>query len=472
MMIDNQRARYLVFSVAAVLILLLRSPRTGAAQAQSPFLGSVPTGQATGTTLELSLKDALERSLKYNLGIIESSQNNRAAQAARLRSLNGLLPNLSARLSGALEQINLRAGGLNVNIPGVHVPTLVGPFGVADARAYLSQQILNWSDIKNWKSASESEKASQYTYKRDRDLVVITAGAAYLLVISDIATTDSIRARVETAQTLYRNDVDQNRQGVIASIDVLRAQVELQTEQQRLISAENQLSIDKLALARVIGLPSGQDFRLADSVPYAPLTGMNLDESLKQARLTRPDYMSAEAQVRAADLARRAAAAENYPSLSADTNYGDIGSPNFGTSHGTFSFAVALNIPVFQGSRVRADKLQTDAALEQRKAELADLEGRIDDEVRTAFFNFQSSSELVTVGRSNIDLATQTLTQAQDRFRAGIADNLEVVQAQESLASANQSYIASLYSFNVSKLSLALAIGVAEQSALQYLGVK
>src|SRR5437899_3493462 len=283
-MVDNERAWFCAFSLPAFVILLIVTPRAGAAQAQSPFLGSVPTGQATGTTLELSLKDALERALKYNLGVIESSQNTRAAQAARLRSLNALLPNLSARLTGALEQINLRAGGFNVNVPGVRVPTLVGPFAVADARAYLSQQVFNLSDIKNWRSASESEKASQYTYKRDRDLVVLTAGDAYLLVISDIATTDSIRARVETAQTLYRNDVDQNRQGVIARIDVLRAQVELQTEQQRLISAENQLSIDKLTLARVIGLPSGQEFRLADSVPYVPLTGISLDESLKQAR--------------------------------------------------------------------------------------------------------------------------------------------------------------------------------------------
>jgi outer membrane protein TolC len=171
-------------------------------------------------------------------------------------------------------------------------------------------------------------------------------------------------------------------------------------------------------------------------------------------------------------LAQRAATAENYPSLSTETNFGDIGSPNFGTSHETFSFAVTLNIPVFQGSRVRADKLQADSALQQRRAELADLEGKIDDEVRTAFFNLKSSSELVTVASSNIDLANQTLAQAQDRFRAGVADNLEVVQAQESVASANQSHIASVYSFNLAKISLAQALGVAEQSALQYLGVR
>jgi outer membrane protein TolC len=444
----------------------------GQTQVQNPFSGSVPTGPATATTLDLSLQDALERALKYNLGGIESSQNIRATRAARLRSLNALLPNLTSQVTGSLEQINLKALGFSFTFPGIPFPSVIGPFGVADARAYLTQTVFNWSAIQNWKSASETETASQYTYKRDRDLVVLTAGSAYLLIISDISTIDSVQARIDTAQTLYQNDLDQNRQGVVASIDVLRARVELQTEQQRLISAQNQLSIDKLTLARIIGLPSGQEFRLTDSVPYAPLPGVDLDDSLKQARQNRPDYISAEAQVRAAELARRAAGAENYPYLSTDGNYGAIGSPNFGTSHGTFAVTLGLNIPIFQGSRVRADKLQADSALEQRKAELADLGGRIDDDVRTAFFNLQSSSELVTVSRSNIDLATQTLTQARDRFRAGVADNLEVVQAQESVASANQSYIGSLYSFNLSKLSLALAIGVAEQSALQYLGVK
>ena len=188
--------------------------------------------------------------------------------------------------------------------------------------------------------------------------------------------------------------------------------------------------------------------------------------------MARADYLSARAQVRAAELARQAAVAEKYPSASLDTNYGIIGSPNFGTSHGTFSFGFGVNIPIFQGSRVEADKLQADAALEQRKAELADLGGRIDEEVRTAFLNLESSSQLVTVAKSNVDLANQTLTQAQDRFRAGVADNLEVVQAQETVASANQSYIASSYSFNVAKLSLAFALGVVDQAALQYLGVK
>lgn len=471
-MSHNHQTRHLAVPLSVLLTMLLASPQLGRAQPQSPFLGSVPTGQATGTVLDLSLKEAFERALKYNLGVIESGENIRAAHAVRLRNLNALLPDLSARVSGAVEQINLKSLGFNLHFPGVSIPTIVGPFGVADARAYLSQELFNWSDIKNWKSASESERASQYSYKSDRDLVVLTTGDAYLLVISDIATVDSIKAQVKTAQTLYQNSVDQNKEGVIASIDLLRARVELQTQQQRFIAAENQLAIDKLTLARVIGLPTGQEFRLADLVPYAPLEGMALDQALAQARSTRPDYLSAKSQVRAAELARQAAAAENYPSLSTATDFGDIGSPNFGTSHETFSFAVTLNIPVFQGSRVRADKLQADSVLERRKAELADLEGKIDDQVRTAFLNLKSSSELVAVAKSNIDLANQTLAQARDRFAAGVADNLEVVQAQESVATAEQSYIASLYAFNLGKISLAQALGIAEQSALQYLGVR
>ena len=184
-----------------------------------------------------------------------------------------------------------------------------------------------------------AEKASQYTYKSDRNLVVFTTGNAYLLVISDMATVDSVRAQVKTAQTLVQNDVDLNKHGLIASIDLLRARVEFQTQQQRLIAAENQVAIDKLTLARVIGLPNGQEFRLTDSVPYASLDGITQEQALQQAYSTRPDYLSAKAQVRAAELARQAVAAENYPSLSTDTNYGDIGSPNFGTSHGTLGFA-------------------------------------------------------------------------------------------------------------------------------------
>jgi outer membrane protein TolC len=436
-------------------------------------LACIPSESAqTPDTQSLSLRAAVERALEFNLGVIESGQDARAARAVRLRSLSALLPDLSAQITVVRQQINLKANGLNFTIPGVNVPTVVGPFTVTDARGYLSQEVFNWSSIQSWRSAAESLKAAHLSYDSARELVVLTTGSSYLQVISDAAAVQSIRAQVKTAEALHERAADQNRAGVVAHIDVLRGRVELHTQQQRLIAALNQLAIDKLSLARVIGLPSGQPFELTDSVPYAPLATLSLEEALAQARAKRPDYLGAQSQVRAAALARRAAAAGQYPSLSMDANFGDIGSPNFGTSHGTFAVAAGLNVPIFQAGRVRAETLLADSLLARRRAELADLGGRIDDEVRAAFLNLRSSTDLVAVARSNVDLAHQTLTQAADRFSAGIADNLEVVQAQETMAAADQSYIASLHAYNLAKLSLARSIGVAQLSALEYLGVK
>jgi len=481
-MVRHGKVGHLASYLAIALLFLLGAPRQSAAQiaqpaaspptaSQNPFLGSVPTGQASPTPVALSLKDAFGRALQYNLGAIEADEDARAAHAARLRNLNALLPNLSARVTSTVEEINLRTVGFFVSIPGIRIPSIVGPFGVADARFIFSQELFNWAAFKSLRASSESEKATQYAYKSDRDLVVLTTVDSYLIVIADAATVDSTRAQVLTAQTLFQKTSDQHTSGVVASIDVLRSQVELQNQRQRLIAAENQLAIDKLTLARVIGLPNGQEFQLMDSVPYAPLAEMTLDQALQQAYANRPDYLSAKEQVRSSELAGQAAAAENYPTLSLYTDFGDAGSPNFATSHGVFTFQASLMVPIFQGTRVRADKLQTNSALRQRQAELEDLRGKIDDQVRTAFLNLNSSSQLVAVAKSNIDLASQTLKQAQDRFLSGVADNLEVVQAQESVASAEQSYIASVYSYNLAKVSLAQAVGIAEQSALQYLGV-
>jgi len=458
-----------VRDVVLTAVLLFAWPGFAAAQPANPFLGSVPTGQATGSVLDLSLSDAFERALRYNLGAIAGRENTRAAQAARLRSLNALLTQVTGRVGAAINQINLQALGFNLTIPGVSIAPVVGPYTVNDARLFVTQELFNWSDLQSSKSSTESEHASQLSYQNDRDLVVLTTGSAYLLVISDAAAVDSIRAQVRTAQALHDQGVDKNAQGVIARIDVLRARVELQTQQQRLIAAENQLNIDKLSVARAIGLPSGQDFRLTDTVPYRALEDSTVEQALAQAYATRPDYLAAQRQVAAAELALRAAAAEAYPFGSLAADYGQIGNPNFGSAHGTYTVSVALNIPIFLGSRVRADKLQAESTMELRKAELADLGGRIDDQVRTAFYNLRSSAELVNVAQSNIDLANETLTQAQDRLAAGVANNLEVVQAQESVAAANQSYIGSLHSFNIAKIVLAQTLGVAERSAVTYL---
>jgi outer membrane protein TolC len=485
------RSRLLSAPIGAWSLLLLLSviltwPAVGVAQEQttiepapqmslpsdSPFLGSVRTGRVTDATLPLSLADAIERGLSHNLGLALGTQDSRAARAERLRRLSALLPDVSGTLSGTRQTLNLRALGFTFSVPGLSLPTVVGPFSVADARVSVSQSILDWSDIARWRASKESEHAAQLAVKSDRETVVLASGAAYLQVLADQATLEAVRAQETTARALHDRAVDQNKSGVIASIDVLRARVEWQTQQQRRIAAETTLAINKLALARVIGLPNGQVFEVTDAVPYAPIDMMTLEDAIARARATRPDYLRAQAQVRAAALARTSAIAANYPSLTADADVGTIGSPNFGSARNTYTVGIALHVPIFNGTRLLADTLQADTVLAQRRAVLADLEGQIDDQVRTAFLTLRSSADLVTVARSNLTLADQTLTQAQDRFSAGVADNLEVVQAQESVAAAHQSSIASLFSYNLAKLALAQALGVAETSALKYLGAK
>ena len=450
----------------------LTSPASSVSNAlvtESPYLGSVPTGAPTGTVLNLSLSEALDRGLKYNLGLIESDVRTRTARAERLRRLNELLPNVNASVSQTAEQVNLRALGLKIPIAGF--PVVVGPFGIQDARGYVSQTLFDWNSVENLRASNERLKASQKSYKSSRDLVVLAVANAYLQVISDSSTVESQQAQVSTSQALYQRAHDQQAAGVAARIDELRAQVELQTQQQRLIAARDQRFKDMLSLARAIGLPAGQEFTLVDNVPYAPLEGVSLDKTLQDAYANRPDYLSAQLEVSAARLSRKAAVAENYPSLTSAANYGDIG-PNFSHSHGTFTASASVNIPIFEGTRVKADVLEADALLQQRQAQLEDLKGHIDQDVRSAFFDLDSASELVKVADSNMALARETLSEAQDRFAAGVTDNIEVVQAQESVSVADQAYISSLYAFNIAKVQLARAVGIAEQAVKAYLGGK
>jgi outer membrane protein TolC len=236
----------------------------------------------------------------------------------------------------------------------------------------------------------------------------------------------------------------------------------------KLISAQNNLSKQKLVLARAIGLPLGQQFEITTQVPYRELTPSGLDDAIQSAYKARPDFQSQVNRVRSADLARKAASAERYPSIGAETDYG-LSGVNPGSSHGTVDAAATLRVPIFQGGRVHGDVLRADASLAEEKQRLEDTRATIDQEVRDVYLDLEADAQEVTVEKSAIALATQTLEQSRDRFSSGVTDNIEVVQAQDALAIANDAYIASLYSYNVAKVSLARATGVAESRYAEFL---
>jgi len=267
---------------------------------------------------------------------------------------------------------------------------------------------------------------------------------------------------------LFNKASDQQKAGLTPAIDALRSQVELQTRQQQLIVARAELAKLTLSVARVIGLPPGQQFVLTEKAPYQSLTPQSIETYLQKAYASRSDYQAAVAQVRSAELSRRAASAGRYPTVDLNANAGEIGVAP-GQLSGTWQVNGGLNIPIFAGNRVHADVLQADSQLKQARSQLGDLRGRIDYEVRAALLDLNSAAEQVEVAKSSVDLAEQALTQSQDRFTAGVADNLEVVQAQEAVAAAHESYIQSLYAHNLSKVELAYAIGDAEQGVRRYL---
>lgn len=441
---------------------------SGALAGQNPFLGGVPAGKATPEVLALSLNDAIGRGLKYNLGLLTSEQNSRAARAARMRSLSDLLPQLTARTSEMAEQVNLKALGFQ-GFPGV--PVIIGPFGVFDTRAYLSQRLMDISAIRKARAEKERLAAARHSYQDARDIVVLVVANLYLQSVAGSARIDAAQAQVNTSQALYNQAIDMKKAGVVPGIEVLRAQVELQAQQQRLIFFRNEFEKQKLALGRAIGLPIGQQFSLASQIPYSQISPMTLEEALERAYRSRSDYQSLQALVRAADANKRAASAERFPSLSFDGNYGDIG-PRIGDSHGSFTVAASLRIPIFQGGKVSADVLQADAELQQSRAELEDLRSRIDYDVRTAFLDLRAAGEQVKVARSSVTLANQQLEQARDRFGAGVANNIEVVQAQQAVATADENYISSLYAYNVAKAYLARALGATEKTSKEFLGAR
>jgi outer membrane protein TolC len=443
---------------------------------QNPFLGSAPEGKVTPDVLQIDFKEAIDRGLRNNLGLLLAGDQTQLARGERWRELSELLPNLAARVQEDVQTQSLAALGFNKLFPllaapgntNTTIPRLVPAFNYFDARAYLTQSIFNFKNLERERAASENVKAAQFSYKDAREMVVLAVGNAYLQAIAASARVETTEAQVKSAQALYDKAADQQKAGLSPAIDALRSQVELQSRQQQLIVSRNDLAKLKLSVARIIGLPPGQEFVLTEKAPYQSLSALSLESYLQRAYASRADYQAALAQVRSAELSRKAAAAGRYPSLDVAANLGDIG-VNPAQSNGTWQVNGGITIPIFAGNRVHGDVLQADAQLKQARSQLGDLRSRIDYEVRTALLDLNAAAEQVDVARSSVDLAEQALTQSQDRFTAGVTDNLEVVEAQEAVASAHETYIQSLYAHNLSKVELAYSIGDAEDGVKRFL---
>lgn len=421
----------------------------------APYLGGVPAGEASAQPLALTLSDAMARGLKQNLGVLAQEQGVRLAGGARWQALSGLLPRVDGHVSETRQTVNLAAFGFS-GFPGV--PQIVGPFNVFDARVSVSQPVFDLSALNALKAGNHNLAAEQYSLQDARTLVVLVVTNLYLEAVTSASRLEAARAQLDTAQALLRQANDLKAGGLVAGIDVIRADVEQSAERQRVIAAEAELERNKLQLARAIGLPLSQVFTLADRVPDAPADLPDVAAAMADARSKRPDYLAARQRLEAAAATKRAAVTDAYPSVHVDANYGSIGlTPD--TARSTYAVGGTVRLSIFDANR-KARSVQADAELQRRKDELADYDSRLEYDVRNAMLEARSSEQQLSVARSGLELANRELTQARDRFGAGVADNIEVVRAQQSVAAASERLFESLYRHGLARVALGRATGL------------
>jgi len=456
-----------VFTVASggSRALAQSAPAGPARQPAAVFFGSVPAGQPTAEPLPLTILDAINRALEHNLGILLSDDARGRAEGARWRALGALLPNINGRISETRQMLDLAAYGFPLP---EGIPPIVGPFNLFDARVAVTQPIIDLKALNDLRAERHNLAAAGHTYQSARELVVLVSANAYLQALAASARADVARAQLQSAQALYNQATTLKQNGLVAGIDVLRAEVQLSTEKQRVTATSNEFEKAKLQLGRMIGLPAGQELTLMSDLPTVPVPEIAFADALDRAYKSRPDYQAALERVKAAEAMRAAAIGDNLPSLVVNADYGELVAP--GNSHVTYAVVGAVNIPIFQGGRTRGRVIEADIDLKSRRAEADDLRAAIYYDVKTAFMDLQASGEQLQVATRAREVSNTALTQARDRFAAGITSNIEVVQAQEAVSLANEQYINALYLYNVGKARLARDLGDAEQAVRRYLG--
>ena len=459
--------------VVAFAVPAAAQVRTGVPQlpASSPFMGGVPQGTVSPEPLALSVVDAIRRALDHNLGVLQAEESVDRARAARWLALTELLPHVEASVSQSRRTNNLEAFGFPLSrFPGAAgIGPVVGPFNVFDARLFATQTLLDMSAVNDTRAEAHNLAAANHDYRSARDLVVLVSANLYLEALAAAASVESARSQLETSQALYTQAQDLRQSGIVAGLDVVRAEVRLSADRQRATAARNDFEKTKLQLARVIGLPAGQEFTLSDVLPDVPVPEMTLQQALDRAYKERPDFLAAQERVRAAESSQAAVRAELLPTVKVNADYGAIGLAA-STALSTFNVTGVVSVPIFEGGRVQARLARAEVDVRNRRSEVENLRSEIYYDVRSAFLDLQATGEELQTATRSRELANQQLTQSRDRFAAGVANNIEVIQAQEAVTLANEQYISALYGYNVSKALLARSLGTAESAIERFLG--
>jgi outer membrane protein TolC len=435
--------------------------------------GGVVVQRATPGALPLSIDDAIAQGLQHNLGIVLDLQNQRSVHGQVLQVKNNLLPSMTAEAKTSTQQINLAAMGFKpgaIDIPGFdsNFPTIV-KVDVTSAQLNLTQQLFNVPAYFLYRAAQRADEVASWTTLNERGTVALNVGTQYLRALADQSEIENARALLKADEVALNQASASHDAGVGTNLDVLRARVQLQTQQQTLINDENIFAKDKIALNRLMGMPADQELTLTDTAPYAEFATLPLEQAMSIAFERRKDLRSLESQMDVADRTLKAVKYERLPSLSFNGYYGVLGETH-GLYHGVFTAAGKLSFPIFQEGQLRGEREVAQAQLSGLHQQIQSLKVSIEQQIRAAMLDVEATDEQVKVARSNVDLATQALQDTTDRFAAGVDDNLPVVQAEATLAAAQSRLVETLYQYNQAKLQLARNTGVVETQYKIYLG--
>ncbi|MGB2628141.1 MAG: TolC family protein [Candidatus Acidiferrum sp.] len=456
---EESKGTTIIFYVALFSFLIF--PSFAFAQtpvSQAPLPAVAPTG-----VLKLTLEQAVNLGLKQNptqqiavLNALESIQDKNITRS-------DLLPQANLKVQDSANRVNLEAQFGGNFPPTFPFPHHIGPYQIFSAGPTFGSSVFDLSLWKNYQASKANVGAAKASSLNTREQVILLIVSQYIGTLRAVANVEASRSRVELAQALYDQAADLQKEGVGTGIDTLRANVELQNEKQRLLEAENDRDQSLFGLNRLLNLDPRQRLELADALSFFETPQPDVDSSINQALADREEWKAIEYQEKALGYEKQSAEYSRLPSLRFDGNWAYLGTS---ASNGipTYVYAATAQVPLFTSGRIKAQVAKANLELQKVEQQKDDLRNQIAYDVKTSLLNLSSARSEVQVANLGVKLAQQEVEQAGDRFRAGVANNIEVIQAQDSLSRANDNQILALYRFNQARADYARSVGQMEKT--------
>ncbi|MDE1156399.1 MAG: TolC family protein [Acidobacteriaceae bacterium] len=449
---------------------------TPASTQQAPDGASVEV--ATANPLPLSLDDAVSYGLSRNLRLKYDAATRREVDGLASSTISALIPNITLSAQSGAMEVNLAAMGFKPSLlAGVAEQFNIDPNSISSivkinttgASAAVSQELINLPDFEVWRAVKTEKAVVDLNYLNSRGQLVTAVGTAYLQVQADQANLKNAEQQEASSKLAFEQAVDRKKSGVGTNLDALRSEVDYKQRQQTTISSSSQLEKDVIQLNRIMGVPAEQQWVLTDTAPFAEFVDLDLQTAMSTAMEHRKDFLSLEGNIDVMRREYKAAKMERLPTLAFNGSYGFLGETT-GMYHGVFNAQGTLKVPLFREAAQRGEERQVSAQLQELRDQEASIRTDIEAEIRSAMLDEQSSHDLVAVGQSKVEMTKQELSDAEDRYKSGVDDNLPVLTAEASVTEAQAELVQALYQYNVSKLNLAQATGVVESRYRTYLG--